>query len=68
MLAQHRTAEEWTAELDSIIDDYRNAAPKGAPRLSRQQAIERLVELGLSEGEAIYYLDGHSAKPAAVHS
>ena len=63
MVARQRTAEEWVAEFDSIINQYRNGEPKRAP-LTRGQAIERLVELGFSEGEAVRYLDRTRARPA----
>ena len=65
MVARHRSAEEWIAALDSIIDQSRDDAPRGAPALTRQQAIDRLVELGFSEGDAVRYLDRNRAKPAA---
>ena len=63
MVATHRTAEEWVAEFDNIINQYRNGEPKRAP-LTRGQAIERLVELGFSEGDAVRYLDRNRVKPA----
>jgi hypothetical protein len=63
MVARQRSAEEWVAKLDSIINQYRNWEPRRAP-LTRKQAIARLVELGFSEGEAARYLDRKSAKPA----
>jgi hypothetical protein len=63
MVSRPRSAEEWVAELDSIINQYRNGEPKGAP-LTRKQAIGRLVELGFSEGDAVRYLDRNRAKPA----
>jgi hypothetical protein len=50
-------------ELDSVINQYRNGEPRRAP-LTRKQAIERLVELGFSEGDAVRYLDRNRAKPA----
>ncbi len=68
MLSKHRTAEEWIAELDRIMHEYRSTDRKGAPSLSRAQAIQRLVELGFSAGEAIHCLDGNSAKPAVYHA
>jgi hypothetical protein len=53
MAASHLSAEEWLAELESIIRCYRewDALP-----LTRKQAFDRIIELGLSEGDAIRYL------------
>ena len=63
MLAKYRTAEEWLAEHDRIIREYRSSEPKVAPA-RRQRAIRRFADLGLSPGEAVHYLDRHIAKPA----
>jgi hypothetical protein len=63
MIARQRSAEEWVAELDSIINQYRNGEPKGAP-MTRGKAIARLVELGVSEGDAVRYLDQKPNRPA----
>jgi hypothetical protein len=63
MVARQRSAEEWVAELDGIINQYRDGEPRAAP-LTRRQAIDRLVELGFSEGDAVRYLDRNRAKPA----
>ena len=63
MVATQRSAEEWVTELDSIINQYRNGEPRRAP-LTRRQAIDRIVELGFSEGDAVRYLDRNRAKPA----
>ena len=65
MVARHLSAEEWMAEVDRIIHGYRGEADRrGAPPMTRKQAIERLVELGFSEGDAFRYLDRNRAKPA----
>jgi hypothetical protein len=67
MAARRLSAEEWMAEVDSIIQQYREeTGRRGLPRLTRKQAIERLVELGFSEGHAIRYLDRNRAKPAVA--
>jgi hypothetical protein len=63
MVARQRSAEEWVTELDGIINQYRNGEPRAAP-LTRRQAIDRLVELGFSEGQAARYLDRNRARPA----
>jgi hypothetical protein len=63
MVARQRSAEEWVAELDSIINQYRNGEPRSSP-LTRRKAIERLVELGLTEGDAVRYLDQKANRPA----
>jgi hypothetical protein len=62
MVARHRGAEEWLAELNSIMHEYRNSGP------SRQRAVRRMIELGFSAGQAVHYLDRHSARPAVSHS
>jgi hypothetical protein len=54
----NQTAEEWLAELESIIRCYREW---GALPLTRKQALDRIIELGLSEGDAISLLDRNSA-------
>jgi hypothetical protein len=63
MIARRLSAEEWIAELDSIIDQYREARIP----TTRKQAIDRLVQLGFSEGDAVRYLDRNRAKPAVSH-
>jgi hypothetical protein len=63
MVARQRSAEEWVAELDGIIDQYRNGDPRAAP-LTRRQASARLVELGVCEGDAVRYLDQKPNRPA----
>jgi hypothetical protein len=63
MVARQRTAEEWVAELDSIIHQYRDGEPRAAP-MTRRKAIARLVELGVSEGDAVRYLDQKPNRPA----
>ena len=63
MVARPRSAEEWVAELDGIVNQYRNGEPRSAP-LTRRKAIDRLVELGVSEGDAVRYLDQKPNRPA----
>jgi hypothetical protein len=63
MVARQRSAEEWVAELDGIINQYRNGDPRAAP-LTLRQAIARLVELGVCEGDAVRYLDQKPNRPA----
>jgi hypothetical protein len=65
MVAKHLSAEEWMAEVDRIIHEYRDeTGRRGLPSLARKQAIERMVELGFSEGDAVRYLERNRAKPA----
>jgi hypothetical protein len=67
-VAKRRSAEEWMAEVDGIVHQYRGeSGSRGLPPLTRKQAIERMVELGFSEGDAIRYLDRNRAKPAVPH-
>jgi hypothetical protein len=63
MVARHLSAEEWIAEFDKVIDQYRNGEPRSAP-LTRKQAIDRLMQLGFSEGQAVRYLDRKRTRPA----
>ena len=63
MVARQRSAEEWVAELDSIVNQYRNGEPRNAP-LTRRKAIDRRVELGVSEGDPVRYLDQKPNRPA----
>jgi hypothetical protein len=63
MLDRQRTAEEWLAELNRIMRDYRSTDVKGAAG-SRKRAIERLVDLGFSAGEAVHELDRYNMRPA----
>jgi hypothetical protein len=64
MVARRLSAEEWVAEVDRIINQYHEGSGHraGIPMM-RKQAIDRLVQLGLSEGDAARYLDNR-AKPA----
>jgi hypothetical protein len=65
MVKKRLSAEEWMAEVDRIVHEYREeTGRRGLPQLTRKQAIERLVELGFSEGHAVRYLDRNRAKPA----
>ena len=63
MVARRLSAEEWVAEVDSIIHHYR----EGRIPMTRKQAIERLVQLGFSEGDAVRCLDRKRANPAVSH-
>jgi len=68
MAARHPSAEELIAALDSIIERYRQESGRRGPSaLSRRQAIDCIVELGFSEGDAVRYLDRNRAKPAVSH-
>ena len=65
MVARHPSAEEWMAAVDGIVQKYRgDSGRRVLPALTRKQAIECLVELGFSQGDAIRYLDRNRAKPA----
>lgn len=65
VVAKHPSAEEWLAEVDSIVHLYREETRRKGPLpLTRGQAIERMVALGLSKGDAIRYLDRNLDKPA----
>jgi hypothetical protein len=63
MVARRLSAEEWVAEVDSIIQRYR----EGRIPITRKQAIEGLAQLGFSEGDALRYLDRKRANPAVSH-
>jgi hypothetical protein len=65
MIARLPSAEELVAEVDRVVHQYREeTGRRGAPRLTREHAIERIVELGFLEGDAIRYLDRNRDKPA----
>jgi hypothetical protein len=65
MATRHPSAEELIAKLDSIIERYhQESGRRGHPALTRKQAIDCIVELGFSEGDAVRYLDRNRAKPA----
>jgi hypothetical protein len=65
MLARHRTAEEWLAEVHRVMRDYRSTDLRSAAG-SRKKAIERLMDLGFTAGEAVHELDRYSMKPAVT--
>ncbi|HEV2548966.1 MAG TPA: hypothetical protein VGU20_16610 [Stellaceae bacterium] len=65
MLDRQRTAEEWLAELSRIMRDYRSTDLRGAAG-GRKRAIERLIDLGFSAGEAVHELDRYNMKPAVT--
>jgi hypothetical protein len=67
MVARHLSAEEWIAEIDRIIQQYRGETGRRLPPLTRKQAIERMIELGFSQGDAVRYLDRNRAKPAVSY-
>jgi hypothetical protein len=60
--AKPRSAEEWLAQVDEVIRAYRAADPRQLQLGPRQEAIDRLRMLGLSEGEAIRYLNAKKPK------
>ena len=68
MVARRLSAEQWIAEIGSIINQYHEGSGHraGIP-MTRKQAIDRLVQLGLSEGDAVRYLDRKRANPAVSH-
>ena len=56
-VSEVRTAEEWLAAVEDIIRRYRGHTPDPAtPRLSREEALERMRDLGLAEGDAERWL------------
>jgi hypothetical protein len=63
MVAKRLSAEEWMTELNNIIHQYREARIP----MTRKQAIDRLVRLGFSQGDALRYLDREPARPAVSH-
>jgi hypothetical protein len=65
LVRQQRTAEEWLAELNRIMREYRSTDLRGAAG-SRKRAIERLIDLGFSAGEAVHELDRYNMKPAVT--
>jgi hypothetical protein len=68
MVVKRLSAEEWMANINRIIQQYRGEPTRRSlPPLTRKQAIEELVELGFSEGDAIRYLDRNRAKPAVSY-
>ena len=68
MLANVRSAEQWLAEVDRIIRAYRTPERREPQPLTRQRAVKRLLELGLTEADARRYLDGrNTALPAGAH-
>jgi hypothetical protein len=59
-------AEEWVAAVNEIIRTYRGTSPNPTRRqLGLQDAVARLQGLGLSEGEAIRWLEPR--QKSAVH-
>jgi hypothetical protein len=58
MISKVRSAEQWLAEVDRVVRNYRNADRKETIHPGRQAAIKRLKGLGLTEGDALRYLNG----------
>jgi hypothetical protein len=55
MVAKLPSAEEWIAEIDHLIASFGESdRPLRTP--TREQIIERLRKLGLTEGDALRYL------------
>ena len=54
MIASARSAEQWLTEVNQIVRSYRTADPR--EQSSRQIAIKKLKDLGLTEGDALRYL------------
>ncbi len=65
MIPNVRSAEQWLAEVDRVIRAYRVPERREPVSMSRQAAVKRLIELGLTEGDARRYLDGRKAPMAA---
>jgi hypothetical protein len=56
-MTSHRSAEEWVDAVNEIIRLYRgSSADAGAETISREEAVSRLRELGVSEGDAVRWL------------
>jgi hypothetical protein len=51
----HFSAEEWVAAVNEIVRRYRGGGADEA--ISREEAMSRMRALGISEGDAIRWLD-----------
>lgn len=58
VLPNVQSAEEWLAEVDRIVRSYRTLTALQPMTAYRQAAKDELCELGLTEADAIRYLDG----------
>lgn len=65
MLPKVQSAEEWVAEVDRIVQSYRTQTALQPMAEYRQVAKDELRELGLTEADAIRYLDGPEGRVRA---
>ena len=57
-MISRRSAEEWVAAVNEIVRLYRGSAgTSDIDTISREEAVARLRELGVSEGEAARWLN-----------
>jgi hypothetical protein len=57
-MISRRSAEEWVAAVNEIVRLYRGSAGNSdTDTISREEAVARLRELGVSEGEAARWLN-----------
>jgi hypothetical protein len=56
-VSEVRGAEEWLAAIEDVIRRYRgHSADPDTPALSHAEALERMRDLGLADGEAERWL------------
>jgi hypothetical protein len=56
-LAPSTTAEDWVVEVTEIVRLYRRTSPNPhAPAISFEDAVSRLRDLGLEDGDATRWL------------
>jgi hypothetical protein len=65
LLPKVQSAEEWLAEVDRIVRSYRTQMAVQPVAEYRQVAKDELRELGLTEADAIRYLDGPESRVRA---
>lgn len=51
------SAEEWVAAVNEVVRLYRGTGNGGAEAISREEAMKRMRELGVSEGDATRWLE-----------
>lgn len=56
-LAPSTTAEDWVVEVNEVVRLYRRTSPDPrAPEISFEDALSRLRDLGLEDGDATRWL------------
>jgi hypothetical protein len=66
-LAPSTTAEDWLVAVNEVVRQYRRTSPNPrAPEISLEDALLRMRQLGLEDGDATRWLKPARPRRAAI--